>query len=185
MPEAFTKSLASGDMPQFFFNHQHDAVPPGDWVSLEVDSIGLRAVGKIDMNHNDGPMLYSGLKRGAVAGLSVGFTMGPGDFEYKEDGGRIIHSMKLFEISAVNRPCDTHAQVLAVKADLEAFGAVSDMERYLRDAGGFSRSMAKYFVSHLLKLGHGVRGEIDEAKDRETKAALAATLVNLHRKFTP
>ena len=172
VPGAFSKSLESGRNIKLFQNHKQHEVPVGDWISLTEDSRGLRAVGKIDLNHKDGPTVYSALKRGAMDGLSVGFTMADDDFEMKNDGGRIIKNLDLMEISVVNFPCEGQARISAVKADLAALCSLSDCEDYLRDAGGFSKSMATALVSHILKVS---RGE-PEAKDNEITRILGAEM---------
>ena len=147
LPGAYTKSLESR-LPKMFVNHDHRSVPVGDWLKMAEDDHGLLAEGKIDLNHKDGPTVYSALKREALDGLSVGFTMGEGDYESKEEG-RLIKSLNLMEVSLVNFPCEGQAVVTAVKADILALQDLSDCENYLRDVCGFSKSMARAFISQI------------------------------------
>lgn len=147
-PGAFKESLDSGHIVKMFVNHQQHEVPVGDWKELREDNYGLRAVGVIDMNHKDGPTVYSALKRGAMDGLSIGFTMKEGDFEVKGDNnGRLIKNLNLMETSIVSYPCEGLARISAVKSDILALQSFKDLENFLREAGGFSASMAKVFVS--------------------------------------
>lgn len=154
-PGAFSDTLDSGQVVKMFVNHQQHEIPVGDWRELKEDGYGLRAVGVIDMNHKDGPTVYSALKRGAMDGLSIGFTMKDGDFEFKGDGpdnGRLIKNLNLMETSIVSYPCEGLARISAVKSDILALQSFKDLENFLREAGGFSASMAKVFVSQAKRL---------------------------------
>lgn len=151
LPGAFEKSIQAGHRVKMFINHQQHEIPVGDWIKMAEDERGLYVQGQIDLNHKDGPTAYSAAKRGALDGLSVGFTMDEGDFEQKSGGGRNIHNMKLMEVSLVNYPCEGQARITAVKADMSGLCSLGDCEDYLRDVGGFSKSMAKVLVSHIVK----------------------------------
>ena len=168
-PGAFTKSLESGNTIKMFVNHNQHEVPVGDWDSMEQDSHGLKATGRIDLNHKDGLTVYSALKRKAMDGLSIGFTMGDGDFEQKADG-RIIKNMTLMETSIVSFPCEGGARIEAVKADIAGFVTLKDYENYLREVGGFSKSMAIALVSQLAK---SVRRDYETEKRQITEQASA------------
>lgn len=131
-----------------FINHKHDEIPVGDWLEVKEDNHGLWGIGKIDLNHKNGPTAHSALKRGAMGGLSVGFTMQKSDWEMKDDV-RVIKNVNLLETSIVNFPCEGQAQIGAVKSDIIALGSIREVEDYMRDACGFSRLMAKTFVSQI------------------------------------
>jgi hypothetical protein len=55
------------------------------------------------------------------------------------------------ECSIVSFPCEGQARISAVKADLAGLTSLADFENYLRDAGGFSKSMAVSLVSQIVK----------------------------------
>jgi HK97 family phage prohead protease len=169
---AFDESLASGRTIKMFVNHKQTEVPVGDWVQMKSDSTGLLATGKIDMNHKDGPTVYSALKRKAMDGLSIGFTMNDGDYEQKSQG-RIIKNMSLMETSIVSFPCEGRALVTAVKADLDGLITLSDYEDYLREVGGFSKSMATALVCQLAKR---IRSEYEVEKQQTAEQANAELL---------
>lgn len=180
-PGAFTKSLSSGRAIKMFVNHDHKAVPVGDWVTLQEDSHGLRAEGKIDLNHMMGPTVYSALKRGALDGISIGFTMDKGDFTAKSEGGRLIKHVNLKEASIVSFPCEDQARISGVKSEISGLESLSDFEHFLRDAGGFSKSEAKYFVGQFVKC---VRS--DSAHERQItgmEAKLAGTILEFGKRF--
>lgn len=148
LPGAFLKSLGRG-LPKMFVNHKQAEVPVGDWTHMKEDDHGLKAKGVIDLNHKDGPTVFSALKRGAMDGLSIGFTMDDGDFEGKGGGGRNIKNVNLMETSIVNFPCEGQALITAVKADILELKDLKDFESYLRDVCGLSRSLAKTYVSQF------------------------------------
>ena len=147
---AFDESLDSGRTIKMFVNHKQHEVPVGDWQWMRPDNHGLLAAGKIDLNHKDGPTVLSALKRGAMDGLSIGFTMNTGDWEQK-GRGRVIKNMSLMETSIVSFPCEGQALITAVKADLEGLTTLADYEDYLREVGGFSKSMATALVCQLVR----------------------------------
>lgn len=147
---AFVESLARFT-PKMFVNHDHGQVPIGDWVEMHEDDTGLYAKGQIDLNHKDGVTVYSAMKRGAMDGLSIGFTMSDDGYESKGDG-RIISSVNLMETSIVNFPCEGRALITGVKsADMDYLETLKDCENYLREAAGFSKSAAVAFVSRVKK----------------------------------
>jgi hypothetical protein len=84
---------------------------------------------------------------GALDGLSIGFSMGPKDFEYdaKTDIRR-IKRVKLMEVSLVTFPMNPRATTTRVKSATSK----RDLEQSLRDAG-LSASEAKY-VAGLTQL---------------------------------
>jgi uncharacterized protein len=153
LPGAFAKSLSSGRLPAMFVNHDHRAIPVGDWLDMKEDDAGLWGTGRIDLNHRDGPSVYSAMKRGAMTGLSIGFLMNADDFTRKDDGGRNIKNVQLREVSVVTFPCEDNARILGVKADdMAMLKDLRDVEAYLRESCGFSKSVAIALVSHIKKL---------------------------------
>lgn len=141
-------SSSEGKKIPMFVNHDHSAMPVGSYMVKE-DGRGLYAYGDINKDHASGPSVYTALMRGDVTGLSIGYKVNPNGFERKADGGRILKDLDLKEISVVNFPCEDSARIIAVKSDLETIDNLKDCENYLRDACGFSRSMATAFVSHV------------------------------------
>jgi HK97 family phage prohead protease len=151
LPGAFKQSI-SETMPKMFVNHDHRQVPVGDWLEMREDDYGLYAVGRIDMNHKDGPTTYSALKRRAMDGLSIGFRMTKDDYEWKENNdGRVIKNMSLFETSIVSYPAEGLARISAVKGLIEAVDDLKSLEAILRDEG-FSRAAAIALISRVKQL---------------------------------
>lgn len=149
-------------------NHDHKAIPIGSY-QIEEDSKGLYVEGSINPDHSDGRSAYSSLKREEMTGQSIGFVMGGKDFVSKDDGGREIHKVSLKEISLVNFPCDSFARITAVKQELlDGLETITDLERFLRDEWGLSKSMACTALSHFKRVLSGdlidARREIGELK---------------------
>ena len=167
---AFADTLKAGRRPAMFVNHDHSAVPVGDWIELREDSTGLFGRGRIDLAHRDGPSVYSAMKRGAMTGLSIGFRLG--DHESKQGGGRLIKSVDLLEVSVVTFPCEDSARIATVKADDLLFHDLKSCEIWLRESAGFSRAAATALVSRVLKYGQGEPGDADDKSLRHIVNAL-------------
>lgn len=177
VPGAFKSSIESGRRIKMFLNHRQHDVPVGDWLEMREDDVGLFAKGRIDMQHKDGPTVYSALKRGAMDSLSIGFTMDAQDFERKSDG-RIIKNLRLLEASIVSFPCEPAAKILAVKSAIEEIETLADAERLLRDAG-FTANNAKTFVSLVKRIA---RDGYEAKKKAEQDRTLE--LINILNKVT-
>jgi len=165
-PGAFSETLKNDPAPKMFVNHDSWTIPVGDWVKLEEDSKGLFAVGQIDLNHNDGPSLYSAMKRKAMDGLSIGFKIPPNGAVWTDPNYefRTINAIQLKEISVVNFPMETQARVTGVKAEIETIESIREAEAFLRDAGTFSKSAAIAFLSRVRAL---VRSDYEKEQQDE------------------
>lgn len=170
---AYKKSITK-KLPKMFINHNHASIPVGDWFTAKEDDVGLLLEGKIDMNHTDGPSLLSAMKRKAMEGLSIGALKKTLKFERKEDGGRNITYADLKEVSVVTFPMEENALIMSVKSEIEEIESLRECEIFLREAG-FSRSMAKAFISQLRPL---YQREVDQEVER--KQAQRAALDWLH-----
>ena len=71
---------------------------------------------------------------------------------------------KLYEISVVNFPADDDARVSEVRSeDVDNLKSIRDFENFLRDAGGFSKSVATSIVAKAKKLFANQReSDVDE-----------------------
>ena len=180
-PGAFKSSIKSrSESVKMFVNHDSYQIPVGDWMHLEEDKKGLFGVGKIDLNHKDGPTLHSAMSRKAITGLSIGFRNVKGGWTPKEDdddfglGGRDIKKVDLVEISVVTFPADDSARVSAVKSEIQTIESLRDAELFLRESGQLSKSAAISFVSRLKSL-------IQSDSERELKRQIT----ELEKKLRP
>ncbi len=165
LPGAFKNTLKNDRSPTMFVNHDSFQVPVGDWVELSEDDKGLLVKGKIDLNHKDGPTVFSALKRGAMDALSIGFNIPSGGAEEKDDGTREIKTIDLKEISIVNFPADDNARISVVKTDINLITNLKEAERFLRDAG-HSRSFSTDLVSRVKDLA---QRDAEQFNDEITK----------------
>ena len=132
------------------YNHSSFQVI-GKWLEMAEDDNGLYVRGEFTPNHSIAADVYSSCKHGAISGMSIGFRIPPDGAEEIEGGGRRIKNVKLEEISIVGFPADDQARIAQVKAmadEISSIDSIRDSEIFLRDAG-FSRSMAKRFISQL------------------------------------
>lgn len=173
LPGAFAKSLAADRMPAMFINHDHYAIPIGDYLEMREDDVGLFTRGRIDLNHRDGPSAYSAMKRGAMSGMSIGFTMGKDDYDQRDGGGRVIKNLSLMEVSIVTFPTEDKARITGVKADELDFFDLRSCEQWLRESVGFSKGAATALVSRILRYG---RSESAPADDESLRKAIINSL---------
>lgn len=157
-PGAFDKVLKSGDPVKVYVNHgwKRGELPVGIWTDLEQDSIGLKGNAKLETRMPAALDAYWSIKSGMVNGLSIGFAVDPSAIEIRNGGGRIIHSVAyLKEISIVDVPANDQALISGVKEGYEDYvitelsnvQTVRELERFLRDVGGFTRSAAMVVIS--------------------------------------
>lgn len=169
----------SGVMPVMFFSHDHWSVPCGRWDSIKSDDTGLYVTGRVNTDLESGKEIYSALKFGSMSGLSVGFSFSPDGAEDNDAGGFDFKSIDdLFEISICAMPCNQNARIDAVKSfDVESIRDYKTAERYLRDAGSFSREQAKTFISCL-------KSVFTHERDAQEHKKAEKEIIDLIHKFT-
>lgn len=174
---AFETTLKRDGRPKMFYGHQaFDGLPIGKWTVAKEDDHGLYVEGEITPGMSLAGDVRAALKHGTLDGLSIGGYLKAGDFEILDDGKRVIKKWsRLIEISVVAFPADSAARVdlASVKSELDQIDTIQEFERFLRDAGGFSREAAKTILSRakdLLNLRDA--GQKAEAKQDEDALAL-------------
>lgn len=171
---AFESTLRKNGTPKMFFNHEW-TMPIGKWTAVKEDDHGLKVSGELTPGLALSSDVRAALKHGTLDGLSIGGYLKKGDYEETE-GGRVIRKWSnLMEISPVAFPADSSARVdtSSVKGSdfLEAIAEIEterEIERFLRDAGSFSKGAAVALVARA-RVIFGVEGEPD-AKEAEAKA---------------
>lgn len=94
-------------IPLLWQHNPHE--PIGGFTDMAEDSFGLRVSGEIDTDTELGRRAFSGLKRGYMGGLSIGyFTVKD---EIRPDGVRVLKDIELFEGSCVTFPANELATV--------------------------------------------------------------------------
>lgn len=131
-----------------------DMTPIGVWTSLSEDGHGLKVEGKL-ADTPRGREIYSLMKmdpRPAIDGLSIGYIAKEWEPASKpSDPRRLLKRIDLAEISPVTFPANGLARVGSVKI-LQDLESLSEIENFLRDAGGFSHREAKSLISQIKSL---------------------------------
>ena len=169
LPGAYAKTIAEHGMPKMFWGHDWD-IPIGKWLSAVEDEKGLLVEGEFTPGKQQADAVMAAMKHGTVNGLSIGFRIAEGDYERKKDGGRIIKNVsKLYEISVVNFPADEDARISEVRSEeVDELKTIRDFENFLRDSGGFSKSVATSIVAKAKKLFADQReSDVDEKSATE------------------
>jgi HK97 family phage prohead protease len=176
-PGTFAESLKSladkGRMPAMLWQHQRDE-PIGVYQHVKEDGGGLVVEGKLALKTARGAEAYELLKMGAISGLSIGFRSREATFD-KSTGVRTITKGDLWEVSLVTFPMNDDARIARIKS-VDELSDLSEVEKCLRDAGGFSRSEAKALISRIVAL---------HPRDADSEAeALKALAAVFSRRFS-
>jgi len=180
---AFQSSIEKS-LPRMHLEHSR-LITPGMWVKAFEDHHGLRLTGYLTRGHSWAKDLRASLRHGTIRGLSIGFTLEKDGFE-KTESGRTITKANLFEVSFVGNPAEPKAQVEYWKSEISDLKSLSDCERFLRDSGVFTRSMATTYLSQLKTLLLSDSAEEQEQRQCEIRAAVDSeikTLASRNREF--
>ena len=180
-PGAFAESLAqwkdSGRLPPVLWQHRAGE-PVGPYVEMREDDRGLFVRGQLLVEDVQRAREARALMQAkAVNGLSIGFVTRE-DIYDKVTGLRTLKKIDLWEVSIVTFPANPSAQIATVKSAIESLESLSDAERLLRDAAGFSRAQSTAFISRVKSMA-GTRSDSDGPVDTEVRAALQSLLATL------
>lgn len=181
---AFSGTLRRNGTPKMLLNHDMQSLPIGRWIRAEEDDHGLFVEGELTPGSSMASEVRAALKHGVIDGLSIGFFMRPGDYQTLDTGGRLIQKVNnLVEVSVVTFPADAAARVDldSVKSEygdeLQQIENLKDLERFLRDAGGFSKSAALAFVARA----KAIIGRSDSGANDPTALAVQQMVQRLHQ----
>jgi HK97 family phage prohead protease len=109
---AFTKTIAErgAEIPILW---QHDTKIPIGLGTVEDSADGLVIKGQLDLDVEEGARAHSGMKKGYLKGLSIGYEVVKQAYA---NNARHLKELKLFEVSTVTFPMNEEAQVERVKA---------------------------------------------------------------------
>jgi HK97 family phage prohead protease len=170
LPGAFSDGLKKNGMPKMFIMHRSYELPIGKWVDATEDKVGLYVKGELTPDMSLSSDVHAAIKHGTLDGLSIGYALKKGDYipSDKAEGGRIIKKVSLLaEISPVTYPADKYARINlnSVKSEIDDLHSIRDFEHFLRDAGGFSKSVTEAVITRAkILFGQGDQGiqEIDK-----------------------
>jgi HK97 family phage prohead protease len=176
MPGAFTGSLVDakrkGRSVKMLWQHNPDH-PIGVWDDLAEDAKGLWVKGRLLKDVSPlAAEAYGLLKEGALDGLSIGYRVVEAAPHPDKQGVLALKKLDLKEVSIVTFAANERARVESVKHILAAglLPTVREFEEFLRDAGGFSKSLAAAIAA---KATPHLRGE-PEAKAEDLARFVAA-----------
>jgi hypothetical protein len=161
---AYDYTLRTNGQPKLYLEHiwanpfvgGSQALPIGK-CSCKEDDHGLYLRGELTQGMSVSTDVRAAMKHGTIDGLSVGGFVKKGDYDETESGRVIRRWTKLIEVSVVAMPADgkaridtgtvKHATDLAEAiADIES---IRDLERFLRDAGNFSKGASTALVARV------------------------------------
>jgi len=143
--------------------------PAGRYVELAENKKGLKLVGELALNTQDGKETFEFMKLGILNSLSIGWERLKIDsegievpfedaIEYDDKKGiRYLKKIDLWEISPVLFPANPRADITTVKCAIEEAKTVRELEKALKEAG-LSNNAAKY-ISGLVKYKFDLREE--------------------------
>jgi HK97 family phage prohead protease len=172
MPGALTKAIAGRSSVPMLLFHDHKR-PVGSWQKFDESGDGLHVEGKIAIKSDAGRDAHALVESRALSGLSIGYKTLRHKFEGKN---RQLHELALHEVSLVPVGMNDRAVVTQIKSIVEAGGmpSVREFEEFLRDAGGFSKSLAAAIAA---KATPHLRGEPEaKAHTEDFWSALGAAL---------
>jgi HK97 family phage prohead protease len=158
---AFLADVKAGrqDWPAMMSQHgamgltTEDLTPIGVWTDFAEDGHGLKVEGTF-ADTPRGIEMYKLMKmqpRPAINGLSIGYIAKESiPRSQPHEPRRRLKRVDLIEVSPVTRPMNGKARVTSVKS-LEELCSLSEIEDYLREAGGFSRNEAKTLIARIKK----------------------------------
>ncbi|WP_411390701.1 HK97 family phage prohead protease [Pseudomonas sp. MPB23] len=149
LPGAFKKALSTQSRQVgMFFNHQTYGLPVGKWQSLEEDSKGLIVRGELTPGLSISNDLRAAMEHKTVEGMSVGFTVMKDDFDMIATGRAFKSVAALREISICTFPANELATIESMKS-MESITTIRDVEHWLRDSVGLSKSQALGLVARI------------------------------------
>jgi HK97 family phage prohead protease len=177
-PGAFKDSLAEwgvrGAYPAMKMMHGSAAnpftgsdLPIGVWTDMREDTKGLRVAGKLSgLNTDRGRFNYALMQDGALNGLSIGYKALRLSRNTSPQIKRSLATVKLMEVSLVPQGSNEQALIDDIKSILGGgeLPTVRQFEEFLRDAGGFSKSLAAGIASKATPL---LRGEPETKADND------------------
>lgn len=195
LPGAYSKALkelrSAGRSPKMFFNHRSFDLPVGKWTKVAEDDSGLVVAGTLTKGMSIVEDIRLAMQHETLDGLSVGIGLKSDDYEWVDDPkssiNRIIKNVSVLrEVSLVSFPADDGGRVdmSSIKSELDSVQSLSDLEVFLREAGGFSKSAATAVVSRAKFIVRGDPATKDSAKSVEHDASAILAAAGITATFT-
>lgn len=155
--DGILEGIKAGTMhrPALLVGHDHSGIPVGKITNLWSDDYGLKITAELTQGVSQAEDLRHAIGHKTISGLSIGYMLEADDFEYKENGGRIISRVaSLPEVSVVTIPSNTQSRIDLnnIRSAMQDFDSIRSMERYLKEGCGMSDAAAKAFISKSAQL---------------------------------
>ena len=167
-PKAYDRTIKrkASDRPiRMRWNHYGPVI--GKWTRMESDEKGLWVEGELTPGHSVAMDVYASMKHGAVDGMSIGYF--PKKIEVLGEGKRLLKEIELIEISVVEDPADLGAKINDVKSVLDECHSIKEIESFLREVGGFSKTDSIALIARLKRLALGEHEAEMKAKQEIAK----------------
>jgi hypothetical protein len=174
-PGAFRDTLRERGAGGIRMLFQHDPGQPiGVWTTLQEDTKGLYAAGRLMPEVARAREVMSLMRAGAIDGLSIGFKA----VKARRDPRtriRRLERIDLWEISVVTFPMLPEARVSRFKgASLPPLSSERDFERWLTRDARLTRTEARALMRSGLKGVRDLRDAVPDAVDRALSERLIA-----------
>lgn len=147
MPGAYKSALSGQSRPvNMYFNHRTRELPVGKWQAVSEDPKGLVVRGELTKGLSVASDLEAAMQHGTVRGLSVGVLFTRSDYEATKTGRAFKNIAMLREISIVTEPANPASIIESMKS-LDGVETVRDVESWLRDSAGLSKSEAQAAIA--------------------------------------
>ena len=165
-----------GKMPPILWQHSRSDVI-GVWTKLVEDEKGLYGEGRLLVKDvAKAREAHALMKAGAIDGLSIGYRVQKWSYNEDDDVLELL-AIDLKEVSVVTFPANDESLVDNIKSKLEKgdLPTLSEFEKFLRDAGGFSKSQATAIAGHGLR--SLIQGEPEDTKAADTDMSAALDIL--------
>lgn len=163
VPGAFVESLkkmkARGQNVKMLWQHNRNE-PIGIYTKAAEDSKGLHVTGEFTKGVRRADETHALMKHGAIDSMSIGGYVTKELYDNKT-GKSELHEIDLQEISPVTFPANVEARISTVKA-MEKYVTIDELEKHLRDVGGFSKTEAKAIIAKAKALAAPQRDVADD-----------------------
>lgn len=161
LPGVMTKAVSGRSSVPMLLFHDHKR-PVGSWSKFEETADGFDVEGRFAMKAAAGREAHALAEAKALTGLSIGYKA----LKHRLQGRvRQLEDLLLHEVSLVPVGMNSRAVITQIKSILDEgdMPTVRQFEEFLRDAGGFSKSLAEAIASKAKPLL--VRGEPEGKAD--------------------
>lgn len=158
---AITKHVKEGRNVKMLWQHKRDS-PIGIFSpkAMAEDTKGLHVKGEFTQGVRQSDETHALMKHGAIDSMSIGGYVTKELYDNKT-GKSELHEIDLQEISPVTFPANVQARISTVKA-MESYVTIDELEKHLRDVGGFSKTEAKAIIAKAKGLAAPQREVADD-----------------------